>query len=430
MPNGINFPAGGLSGLAGTQRFFAPAASGGGGGSLLEELGRGLQQIAANRRAQEARELQQRRLSLSERQVGLQEQRFERELAAKQQVRSSVGRLIDENPEILQTSQGKLQVATAIARAGNLDDAIKWMESAEDQKLDLARQFVQGKNIELAERRVSLEEQKFEAERTRGGTSVSSFGKLLQDRNRALEAGRVEDVKLIDEQIAKVNAPKKGVTVNVGGEEPTFKVPTGFMLKNPEDPGEGLQPIPGGPQDKQAIEAATKTNALKIARDNIKPIRETLLNDDGTVDRSAVATSRVSIPFTGTKGIPGTKGSTVATMYEVGIQAITRAETGAAMAPSELSNTRARFQPSPLDSEEVVKTKLELYEDFLNGSLDLIRPDGKFDVESFEAEKARRLGQDTAGGLNDLERQAEEAIAAGADADIVRQRLEELRRGR
>lgn len=56
----------------------------------------------------------------------------------------------------------------------------------------------------------------------------------------------------------------------------------------------------------------------------------------------------------------------LARSFETGIQAITRTETGAAMPPGEVENTRTRFQPKPWESDVVQRQKFIAYKLFLN----------------------------------------------------------------
>jgi len=179
-------------------------------------------------------------------------------------------------------------------------------------------------------------------------------------------------------------AKQPGVQVNVGG-EPNFKVPTGFMLKDPQNPKKGVTPIPGGPQDKLSGESAGKAQMLRTAKKQIGLIKKLTFDKDGSPDWVNIANSAAKTPKT--------EGRKLAAAMEVGIQAITRLETGAAMPPSEVDNTRARFQPSVKDSAEVVKLKLDMFEDFISGALRLLAPDGRFDEQRFNEEFESRLGQ-------------------------------------
>lgn len=90
---------------------------------------------------------------------------------------------------------------------------------------------------------------------------------------------------------------------------------------------------------------------------------------------------------------PGTEGRRLGTLYETGIQAVTRSETGAAMPPEEVENTRKRFQPHPFDDEKTKKIKFQMYREFLSGTLRLISPDGMFLDQEFDTELKKRGGK-------------------------------------
>lgn len=337
--------------------------------------------------------LRKRGLDLQEKQIGIQERKME----ASQKARAAMRQLVTDNPGFLDSADGLLKMGQVLT-AEDPQLGLQFINAGQRQKRQMAQDYMDGKRLELQSDKLDLEERKFEAA-SRGGTSATStFGKLLQDRRliqnelRNLDPtspdydAKQQELALIDSQVAKQNADKKsGVTVNVGDDN-SFSVPSGFMLRDPKNPGKGIQPIPGGPADKQTVESASKTAAIELSRKQIPEIEKLLFNEDGSINRKNLRNSSISLPFTNTKGIPFTKGSELATRMEVGIQAITRAETGAAMPPEEVENTRKRFQPGALDSDNQVKIKLEMFKDFLNGSLKLIRPDGKFNAERFEDE--------------------------------------------
>lgn len=69
--------------------------------------------------------------------------------------------------------------------------------------------------------------------------------------------------------------------------------------------------------------------------------------------------------------------------FEIGTQAITRTETGAAMPPEEVQNTKKRFMPKPWDSDAVVRQKWRAYTLFLSNIDKYLDPDaarsGKWD---------------------------------------------------
>lgn len=184
-----------------------------------------------------------------------------------------------------------------------------------------------------------------------------------------IQAGSDGSVRSVEGFRPRPRSPATQVNVNTG--EGGFKVPNGYMLKDPNDPSQGVTPIPGGPQDEMSVGDAGKAQMLRSAQSVLPQIDERLFNKDGSINRYNIANA--------TAGTPLTEGRELDRFYEVGIQAITRLETGAAMPPSDIQNTRARFQPSPLDSDTTIKAKRALYGDFLSGALDLIDPSNRLD---------------------------------------------------
>lgn len=175
------------------------------------------------------------------------------------------------------------------------------------------------------------------------------------------------------------------VEVNTGLNKP----PANYMWKDPNNPAAGVDPIPGGPAEKTNVGDAGKEQMLEVARSATPNINRMLFNPDGSINRKNLAASSFG-------GIPYTQGKTLANQFELGIQAITRLETGAAMPAEELENTRARFQPGPLDSDELIRIKYQMYQDFINGSLKLVQKskggDVVFDEALYNAELQKRLG--------------------------------------
>lgn len=192
------------------------------------------------------------------------------------------------------------------------------------------------------------------------------------------------DVNATGEQLqnARLASNKAGApVVNVGGQ--SYKVPDGFMLKDPQDPNKGITPIPGGPRDNLTTENAAKTQSLKTAADQVPKIRNLIFDEEGGIDRVNLANAAIGTPFT--------DGRTLDQLYEFGIQAITRGETGAAMPPEELLNTAKRFKPSLADSDEMIEAKVNIFEDFLNGTIKLIDPSGRFNEDRFQSELTKKL---------------------------------------
>lgn len=161
--------------------------------------------------------------------------------------------------------------------------------------------------------------------------------------------------------------------ITVGGNS-NFKVPAGFMT-DPNDPGR-VVPIPGGPQAQRAGETAGKEAMLDVARRFTPVIKNTLFSNGdvatGAIDRKALLQMDAN-----NFGIPGAlvpEGAEAGNAYELGIQGITRTETGAAMPKEEVDNTRRRFQPNSFDSDKAIRNKYLAYEHFLNNAGDYLDP--------------------------------------------------------
>jgi len=189
---------------------------------------------------------------------------------------------------------------------------------------------------------------------------------------------------------AKFSYPPKGTTVNVGDNQP-YKIPNGFMLRDQDDYKKGITPIPGGPADAQTPEQAGRTQMLRTAAAQVPLIKSLVFNKDKTINMENIATASLRLPRS--------VGRRLATAMEQGIQAITRVETGAAMPPQEVENTRKRFQPSVLDDDKTIKLKIEMFEEFIGGSLKLLDPSGRFDTERFNLEFEKRLNDDIPEGV-------------------------------
>jgi hypothetical protein len=178
---------------------------------------------------------------------------------------------------------------------------------------------------------------------------------------------------------------KSGVTVNMG--DSSYKVPAGYMMNDPQDPAKGVKPIPGSDADRLTPEQAGKVQMMRSAQNQLPIVEKYLFKKDGTINEENVLNSQQMGPFA---GLPFTAGRTLRTAMEQGIQAITRVETGAAMPESEVENTRVRFMPKPLDSNSLKMIKYEMFRDFINGSLKLVDPSGRFNEQRFETELSRR----------------------------------------
>ncbi len=206
---------------------------------------------------------------------------------------------------------------------------------------------------------------------------------------RNLQAAGIDPKSVEGIDIIKKSLTKPGVKIDLN-EGLNFKIPLGFMLLDKNDPTKGVTPIPGGPKDNLSAENAAKAQMLRTAlrafkgdKDN-RGARSFIFDKDGALDRTNLFNASFNTPFT--------EGRRLRNLMEFGIQAITRAETGAAMPPEEVENTRTRFMPTIGDTVEIATTKLAMFEEFLGGTLKLLDPSGRFLAERFDAELNLRVG--------------------------------------
>ena len=154
----------------------------------------------------------------------------------------------------------------------------------------------------------------------------------------------------------------------------TFKLPTGFMLRDPEDPSKGVQPIPGGPADTLTPEQGAKAQLVQGALENATVLDRLIFEGgdvlNGEIDRTNIASSAVSLP--------GTQGRTLNVLLKDAIEAKIRAESGAAVPETEVVRAAERFRPSMFDSDETIRVKRLLLQQFLAGTFDKFDPTGRF----------------------------------------------------
>ena len=172
-----------------------------------------------------------------------------------------------------------------------------------------------------------------------------------------------------------------GVTVNTGTSKSPYErfmdqLPDKYVPQaDPNAPG-GYRavPIEGiGTAGSNAGWAAMLDSAISA----MPRINQTIFKDgnlaSGEINRGVLFGKDVSkLPF-----VPGylvdkfelTKGgSSLGQRFELGVQAITRIETGAAMPATEVENTRSRFEPKSTDSDGQIRLKMAAYERFLSNA--------------------------------------------------------------
>ena len=81
-----------------------------------------------------------------------------------------------------------------------------------------------------------------------------------------------------------------------------------------------------------------------------------IYNDDGSVDRQMLATTR----------IPGTEGNTYFQAVSRGVETLLRIATGAAAPDAEVAKYADMYAPSVLDSDAAIKNKIESFDRFMS----------------------------------------------------------------
>lgn len=250
----------------------------------------------------------------------------------------------------------------------------------------------------LQERGLQMLEKYYDS--TSGGENTSgawsTYGKA------AVDAGFIPGTPAYQEYVKKL-AARSGVTVNVGKQDEPITVAD---LKNLQMPDGSNVPYGTTPTQAKKMgvqfrrerspEEAGKKAMLDTAILQLEPL-EKLLFPDGKVDRNLVKDA-FFINVDPSYGhvvskwlLKNPKAAEAALYIDTGVKAITRTETGAAMATGEIGHTQGRFMPGPGDSDEVVRQKWEAYKYFLLHASEMIDPDVRRgnDVEALTREVNR-----------------------------------------
>jgi len=123
---------------------------------------------------------------------------------------------------------------------------------------------------------------------------------------------------------------------------------------------EELKPLQG--------EAAGRLQLAQNGLNEMDSIVNMFINPDGTINKTNIINSWV--------GTPKTKGRDAKQAFGRAIDAVIRAATGAALTGVEIKSYTNLYYPSPFDTENGIKNKLQSLENFLNGYLTNLDPNG------------------------------------------------------
>jgi hypothetical protein len=120
---------------------------------------------------------------------------------------------------------------------------------------------------------------------------------------------------------------------------------------------------------------ATDAAKAELLNQGISDIEEFkgILMPNGKIDREIV----LGMNTPGFAGVPGTDSRMAYSLIYNSIEAKLRAESGAAVPEQEVQRMAARFIPSPLDTDETIRSKVRRMEAFLRGSFSRIKGAGE-----------------------------------------------------
>ena len=181
---------------------------------------------------------------------------------------------------------------------------------------------------------------------------------VVGEYNAALEADLIPEGYTLKQFVTDKRA-QTTVTTNVGGPA-TFKVPSNYMLKDPNDPSKGVMPIPGGPatefseaQNRAVVAAQQGARAIGILGqpgEGGEPIFNELA--------SAVEAVKGGLPWIGNFLVSGDFQRAKNAM-DTAVSAFLRLETGAAAPNFERIDALKRLAPVPGDKPEQIAQKWE-----------------------------------------------------------------------
>jgi hypothetical protein len=223
---------------------------------------------------------------------------------------------------------------------------------AERTLTESARATVKGMKS-ITDERLALAQTKFD-QKTLIETNTSKAGvELLQ----ALDGKNITDEKTISAALAAVTKPyarSGGVDVKELSSIVNNIRGTGTKIFN-YDP-------------KPSVAEAGKLASVNLAVEDIRDARKTYVRSDGSIDRLSI--------LSGSLGVPWTQGRTADVGLQKAIEVKLRADTGAAAPDKEMKRFHKQFTPSTLDSDELIRYKLDSFEVWMQTVADTKDPLG------------------------------------------------------
>jgi hypothetical protein len=116
-------------------------------------------------------------------------------------------------------------------------------------------------------------------------------------------------------------------------------------------------------EEKRTPEEAGRISGLLQAQEIGAGVREKIIKPDGSVNRALVMTAFGKVP--------GSQGRTLRNDMGIAVDAVLRARTGAGVNNEELRQVVDQFMPSPLDGDAGIVSKMDRFDQFVNGALDV-----------------------------------------------------------
>lgn len=165
-------------------------------------------------------------------------------------------------------------------------------------------------------------------------------------------------------------------------------VATEDIMKGTKNPNKPL--VEFNYDKKQSVTEAGQLANVNQAISEIQDARQVYIKPDGSVDRAAI--------LSGSLGLPFTEGRSADMGIRKAVEIKLRAATGAVAPKEEVKNYLKMFAPSNLDSDELIKYKLDSFENWMQTVADTTDPLGKLRQRSNEL-----MSEGTVGKLNSPE---------------------------
>ena len=279
------------------------------------------------------------------------------------------GRLADRESENFREQQQAEQEArarelAAALKSGNPQAAIDGMLASGDPGL-------RNMAVQYSLQQSSKQEKPVKYERATV-TRVNDKGQRVK-QTIVYDPMNPSDQRVIAEAPEQEKAPLVTVNNNPAKTDPKLLgAPKDMMWVEPGNLDAGVVPIPGSNASKMSPEQAAKAQLMEGGLEAIRDVRSGLINEDGSVDRMSIASIYAG-------GLPFTEGRQLRVQMLDAIEGKLRAESGAAVPETEVKRIGERFMPSPFDSDELVKKRLDMLERFMSGSYKKMFPNGEYD---------------------------------------------------